>query len=298
MRNLPFLWLVSSLVLFASLASAWPWPELFDPVVVRRQDRSSSASSDPSSSATPSTTGSSSSGTITAKPSASSGSDSSSSGSDSSSGSGSDSATSSDKDSSETTADSSSGSGSKTTKEPAKTTAVDPRLPAGGIQMVTPAVTAGPQYYRAGTNITFGWNYTSLSVTPTAIDILASCSANNHYYTIATNQSVEESGSVTWDTNAEKTASVQLLTETYTLVIHDAAMDVSATAQAGFLGTYSQFTFGIYQPSPYADLDSFKCATCSGGMSDMDRQALRFVFGMAVVTVLSFSWFVGGLGLF
>ena len=79
--------------------------------------------------------------------------------------------------------------------------------------MITPAVVSGSHYYRIGNNVTFVWNYTSLSVTPSAIDILASCSENNQYYTIALNQSVNATGSATWDTNAyTQTASVNLLT--------------------------------------------------------------------------------------
>ena len=86
--------------------------------------------------------------------------------------------------------------------------------------------------------------------------------------------------------------------ETYTLVIHDAAKSVTATAQAGYLGTYNQFTFGMYLPQPYTDLDQYTCATCSGALSDLDRHALKFVFAMCAVTILSFTWFAGGLGVF
>ena len=38
------------------------------------------------------------------------------------------------------------------------------------------------------------------------------------------------------------------------------------------------------------------CATCSGALSDMERQTLKFVFGMCAITVLSFTWFAGGCG--
>jgi hypothetical protein len=31
-------------------------------------------------------------------------------------------------------------------------------------------------------------------------------------------------------------------------------------------------------------------------LSDMERRALGMVLGMSVITVLSFTWFVGGLG--
>jgi hypothetical protein len=74
--------------------------------------------------------------------------------------------------------------------------------------MITPAAISGPQYYRIGEFITFGWNYTSLSVTPSAIDILASCTANNALYTLAMNQTVEKSGSVTWDTSAYQSSAL------------------------------------------------------------------------------------------
>ena len=76
--------------------------------------------------------------------------------------------------------------------------------------MITPAPISGNQYYKIGDFVTFGWNYTSLSVTPSAIDIMASCSLNNNLYTIALNQSVQTSQAVTWDTNKEAKATVPL----------------------------------------------------------------------------------------
>ncbi|KAI9850800.1 MAG: hypothetical protein M1838_005055 [Thelocarpon superellum] len=295
------------LFLLVSFSTAWPWPSL-GAVILRRQQSSSglsspaptdskSASAPPASASAsegpaPSTSGAPpSSGTITAKP------DASSTGSSPSSTGGSGSG------SSQGTSGSGSGSGSKAaskTGSSASTTIIDPRLPAGGVSLITPAVISGSQYYRIGTNVTFAWNYTSLSVTPSAIDVLASCQANQHYYTIAANQTVSPSGNITWDTNSyqQTETAVQLLTEHYTLVIHDAAKDVSATAQAGYLGTYNQYVFGLYAPSPYADLDDFQCAVCNGALSNMDRNVLKFALGMCAVTILSFSWFVGGLGIF
>ncbi len=102
-------------------------------------------------------------------------------------------------------------SGNRTvTDAPSSTVDIDERDPPGGIQMITPGPFAGPQYYKIGDYITFGWNYTSLSVTPSAINVVASCSLNSHIYTIAANQSVQSSQAVTWDTRAEATASVPL----------------------------------------------------------------------------------------
>lgn len=122
--------------------------------------------------------------------------------------------------------------------------------------MVTPAAIAAAQYYKIGDFVTFAWNYTSLSVTPSAIDILASCRINSQLYTLALNQSVEPTGAVTWDTNEyQATATIPLLTETYTLVIYDAAKDYTASPSAGYLGAFDQFTFGMYTPQPYIPLN-------------------------------------------
>jgi hypothetical protein len=176
-------------------------------------------------------------------------------------------------------------------------TVYDPQLPAGGISMMTPALSSGSQFYRIGDYVTFGWNYTSLLATPTAIDILASCSANNQLYTVAMNQSVSPSGAATWDTGGyQATATVPLLTEKYTLFIYDADSSISAAAQAGYLAPFNALQFGMYLPQAYTPLnDGFQCATCSGALSDMERQALGFMLGMIGITVLSFTWFVRGL---
>lgn len=136
-------------------------------------------------------------------------------------------------------------------------------------------------------------------MTPSAVDILASCSENQATYTIALNQSVNPTQAVTWDTGAyQSTATIPLLTETYTLIIHDAAKDVSATAQAGYLATYKQFTFGMYVPQPYTPMAEYVCATCSGAMSAMERQTLGFMLGMVAITITTFTIFAGGWGIF
>jgi len=166
--------------------------------------------------------------------------------------------------------------------------------------MMTPAVISGPQYYKIGDFVTFGWNYTSLEATPTAVNVLASCSANSEIYTLASNVTVaNNTGAVTWDTGAYQATAVQnpLLTETYTLIIYDAASSISAQAQAGYLAVYNQYTFGMYSPQPYVPLSDFKCATCSGALGDLERRALGMMLGMGVLSVLSGLWFVGGLGI-
>lgn len=186
-----------------------------------------------------------------------------------------------------------------TENTPSHPTTYADTLPAGSIAMITPAVIDGPQYYRVGSNVTFVWNYTNVLATPTAVDILATCTANNYLYPIALNQTVgNATGAVTWDTGAYQATAVehQLLTDMYTLVIYDAASGISATAQPGYLAVYEQYAFGVYTPQAATSLASFVCATCSGALSDMERRALKTVFGVCIITVLSFTWFVGGLG--
>lgn len=118
--------------------------------------------------------------------------------------------------------------------------------------MITPAATDQSSFYKIGDWVSFAWNYTSLSVTPKAINVLASCSKNQETYTLATNMSVEKTGMVYWDTGEyQKTATKSLIMETYTLVIYDADSSVSATAAPGYLSVADTFYFGMYLPQPY-----------------------------------------------
>ncbi|CAK1359958.1 hypothetical protein CB0940_06076 [Cercospora beticola] len=186
--------------------------------------------------------------------------------------------------------------GTGTKKGGSSTKTFDARLPAGGVSMITPNPMT-TQYYKIKDYITFAWNYTSLSVTPSAIDVLASCSKNQQTYTLAMNLTVEETQSFTWDTGAfQASATVPLLTETYTLIIHDAAKDVTDRAQAGYLGTYDQFTFGMYSPQPYTPMADYVCATCNGA-SSLEKQTWIALLGMVGVTVVTFGWFTGLAGL-
>ena len=123
--------------------------------------------------------------------------------------------------------------------------------------MITPAVSSGAQYYKVGDWVTFAWNYTSLLATPSAIDVFASCAANQALYTLALNQSVSETGRVLWDTgDYQATATIPLLTNTYTLIIYPADSSISATAKAGYLAVQETYTFGMYTPQPYTPWSS------------------------------------------
>ena len=163
--------------------------------------------------------------------------------------------------------------------------------------MITPAPTDGLQFFKVGDYVTFMWNYTSLSVTPTAIDVLASCALNQATYTIASNMSVDVTGAITWDTgDMQATATNPFPVASYTLVIHDADHDVTAIPSAGYLAAYAQYVFGMYTPQPYVPLNEFKCATCSGALSTHEKQAVGVIVGTAIITVISFTIFANGFG--
>ncbi|KAL1955502.1 hypothetical protein VTO42DRAFT_8528 [Malbranchea cinnamomea] len=186
--------------------------------------------------------------------------------------------------------------GTKTTKT--TPTSVDPRSPVGGIEMITPGPFDPTTYIKIGDYATFVWNYTSLIVTPSAVDVIASCSRNDHTYTISANMSVEQTGSVVWDTSEYMTGDAPLLTEMYTLIVHDSELEPSDLAKPGHLGSDTRETFGMYwsrTDSPSGNV----CATCNGALSSrIERQGILFMLGMVAITICSFTWFASGLGLF
>jgi hypothetical protein len=111
-------------------------------------------------------------------------------------------------------------------------------------------------YYKIGDYVTFAWNYTSLLVTPSAVNVLATCTMNSATYTLTSNMSVEETGKVVWDTGKyQANATVPLLTATYTLYVVDVDKDIGDTASPGHLGSQNGYLFGMYSPQPYTPLN-------------------------------------------
>ncbi|KAF3002024.1 hypothetical protein E8E13_008592 [Curvularia kusanoi] len=184
-------------------------------------------------------------------------------------------------------------SGSKTTSKPKS---FDNRLPAGGISLVTPNALAGSQFYKVGDFVTFAWNYTSLSVTPSAIDILATCTANQATYTIAVNQSASET-QVVWDTKNTPQGQKPFLTEKYTLLIYDAESSVSAAPRAGYLGVFNNFQFGMYTPQPYVPFAEYTCANCNGALSQFEKMTLKALLLTTGTTIGSLAYFTYTFGL-
>ena len=88
------------------------------------------------------------------------------------------------------------------------------------------------------------------------------------YYPVATNLPYSDT-LVEWDTGAyDANATIPLLTyfrvfvrgvddsAMYTLYIFDESRSVTAIPQAGILGSYLGFAFGMYQPQAYTPLPS------------------------------------------
>jgi hypothetical protein len=188
-------------------------------------------------------------------------------------------------------------SGSKTTGKGSKSTSFDARLPAGGLTMVTPNALAGTQFYKVGDWVTFAWNYTSLSVTPTAIDVLASCTANQATYTISVNMSATET-EVLWNTKNTPEGQAPFLTENYKLLIYDSDLSATAAPRAGYLGAFSGFTFGMYLPQEYISLkDGYTCPNCNGALSLTEKMTLGTMLLTTGTTLGSMLYFTYQFGI-
>ncbi|KAL0930771.1 uncharacterized protein CTRU02_213506 [Colletotrichum truncatum] len=191
------------------------------------------------------------------------------------------------------------GSATGTETETAETT-FDARDPAGSVVMIDPAATAAAiNLYKIGDYVTWKWNYTNVQATPTAIDVLVSCSARSRTWTLTQNMTWAVPASYTWDTSVQQTdPSAPLANDEYTLVIYDAETSVSATAAPGYLGVSNAFKFGMYVRQEYHDLNDWECPTCGSAASALDSKAISMAVGMSIATVISFTWFVAGLGVF
>ncbi|KAI0486851.1 hypothetical protein F4859DRAFT_467166 [Xylaria cf. heliscus] len=266
------------------LAAAWSqWLPDIDSLVVRQDDGSSSQENQPTKTPSPASSVSSSAPkeTGSAKP------------------------TSSDDDSDGKTSTSvtatSKGSGKTTTKSSAaKHTTFNVLDPAGGVAMLDPPTTAAMTLYRIDNTepITWKWNYTSLQGTPSAIDVLISCSKATATWTLTQNMTFAPTATFTWDSNKFQQEQIgnQLPVEKYTLLVYDSETSFTDTPDPGYLAPYAGFQFGLYTAKPYSDLNSWNCITCSAAPGGaLDRQVLGFAFSMTLLTVLSFTWYVTGI---
>ncbi|RYP15210.1 hypothetical protein DL765_005849 [Monosporascus sp. GIB2] len=180
--------------------------------------------------------------------------------------------------------------------EPTRTT-YNPIDGAGSVVMVTPAITDGFPLYKIEnpTPVTWVWNYTQLKGKPTAIDVKVSCSVASATWTLTQNMTFKSPATFTWDTaNFQTLGQDPLLTEQYTLLVHDSDGSPTDQAEPGYLAPFDGFRFGLYKKGRYDPLNEWDCVTCSAANGDLDRKALGFAVSMSAITVLTFTWYVAG----
>ncbi|CAG8571771.1 6319_t:CDS:2 [Paraglomus occultum] len=163
-------------------------------------------------------------------------------------------------------------------------TIVDPNVPQGQIQMVTPAVTANKALYKIGTKVTFSWKYSPTAMlAPKNLTMEAQAGANKNWYPIA-NLSGDATNYV-WDTSNQ---SPPLLNSDYTLWIYD-ERGRTPVPSPGHLAPFSGLIFAMYTPEPYTPYDGYQCATCSAG-SSLPIIPITVTIGITVLTMIRFAF--------
>lgn len=127
--------------------------------------------------------------------------------------------------------------------------------PAGGMSMTEP-VTTTTMYYKlaAGNTMTFGWNMTSVLITPSALTFSAYCASNKNTYPVGTVPGTATT--ITWEPWAYQTGQGQqtpLAQGTYTLMVND-EQGTTAVGKAGRFNYFDGLTFAFYTPQPYTPL--------------------------------------------
>ncbi|PWN95534.1 hypothetical protein FA09DRAFT_332174 [Tilletiopsis washingtonensis] len=158
---------------------------------------------------------------------------------------------------------------------------------AGGLTVTDPAQTADASYYKIaqGVAVTFGWNLTSLVITPTSLTVAAVNSAQSNTVTLGV-----VPGSATaitwspWEINeaAARSGGVALAQATYRLQIYDERGLGGATNQAGIFNPNEKVQFALYIPQPYTSLaDGWVCASCNAAASARAGSATSLSLALA-----------------
>lgn len=184
-----------------------------------------------------------------------------------------------------TTASSDKSSSKKSTSTSTFSTSINPNLPAGGIQMMTPTSTS-TTYVKVGDVATFKWKYTSLSVTPSALNVELAVSADSQtqFYTLTTNMSADTT-EFFWDTgDFPSNHTAELVNSMYTLYIFDSSSNVSAVASAGYLSVFD-YPFGVYIPQSYTPWAQDSSYINVGSI--VESPVTKIIIGMFVVMFTS-----------
>ncbi|GAA97791.1 hypothetical protein E5Q_04470 [Mixia osmundae IAM 14324] len=161
-------------------------------------------------------------------------------------------------------------------------------LPAGGLSITQPAITAAASYYRVmpSADITFGWTLTSVVVAPTSLTLQAFCSQNGFTYPVGPTNGIP--GAATqyiWNPYDYQVAAgaTPLAQASYTLRIFD-ERGFYQTAAPGRMSPYSGTKFALYFPQSYTPLSSWSCPSCSYAFSGFSRIPTMLAIAMAIAT--------------
>ncbi|KAF7416083.1 hypothetical protein PC9H_002343 [Pleurotus ostreatus] len=141
----------------------------------------------------------------------------------------------------------------------------------GGVTITQPPQTATSFFKVAqGQLITFGWNFTSLYITPTHLTVSAVCDNGNTYPVGPTDGVIDGTATqVVWDPWAWQQAGTNtpLAQASYTLHIWD-DRGPNPPRIGGYMQPNTALKFALYTPQAYTPISSgWSCAACSGALS-------------------------------
>jgi len=143
--------------------------------------------------------------------------------------------------------------------------------PAGEYVFTKPPATVTSFYKIApGELITFGWNFTYVVATPTALTVSAKCQ-NGYTYPVGPSDGIIDGTAteVVWDVYAYQQAhpNTPLPQAQCNLMICD-ERGFGAARRPGYLSPNTNVQFALYTPQAYVSLeDGWKCSVCSGATS-------------------------------
>ncbi|KAK4056556.1 hypothetical protein OIO90_002404 [Microbotryomycetes sp. JL221] len=141
--------------------------------------------------------------------------------------------------------------------------------PAGGLSYTQPAITDAVSYYKiaSGNPITFGWEFTSLYVSPESLTFQAVCSANSFTYPVGPTTGIPASETqLVWDPwqYAQSPNAIPFAQASYTLRVFDERGQGAAATPGYFNGANAIQYFALYSPAAYTPLaEGWRCVTCS-----------------------------------
>jgi len=164
--------------------------------------------------------------------------------------------------------------------------------PAGGLTITQPPQTATSFYKIApGNTITFGWNFTSLLLTPSHLTVSAICDNGNTYPVGPTDGVLPGNArSVEWDLWSYQQANpaTPLAINTYQLHIWD-DQGPGAPIAPGRFHENDALRFALYSPQPYTPLASWSCPTCNSGAWSLNPTNPVFISLLTTFLVMFLS---------